>query len=756
MPGDSRKDYILATTANHFGVPVSEGAITSLIDSPALNSFLDDGNAPILAGKFDTKGQRKKIIFANKIYAPLLLEDGKWSRNLDPKLQSLISELEAGLGSAIRKQDPSFKGRDKDGDNLGSILSPVDEFQYWDDLSKRDDRAATFVDLFKPISKDFGGLDAMALHDAMELVEITQDTLDDVWKCLDYDPYPEPRMKHLMDIIEEDLWTGHYGSVKESLRSAVAICERWVGVCETLTAQFWKNFRAHPWKGDRYIPDNLKKLATRLEEILTLRIVHEQQIGLLNSQEQKELRTNEAFTPFMGLNPLQYNPYTQPLWAAAVAQYDRIMSPVEQKIAGKLRSQFKGLDGYPQQMLREFQRYKELIKRPSISKEMVSERETLLGQLSVNIREVEDDFQKRTGQRPGGKGIPKGKNLPEIVNHIVFVRQLEARAEETIKTAETLLGDLAGFNKFRKEALELLEELRSWRRESFDDWARDMNERIDDPKEPLSLETNGRLMELNHKTGKLHVNYGDRLVTLLREVRQLGSMGFAVPAKIQHVANTAQKFYRHGVVLKQVAHFYNTIDQQMIASQQAMMLDSALSFERLVKNPKSGSKSKGENVEITWDNPEELDNYINKLQKAAERLTTENRRLRKSHNVVCEKVEQLISVDLLRQQQKWKDGLMDIRHLMANIVSQGFSIENMKPWRAHWDRQLYKALEHQYQMGIEALNENLPEIKVELTYRQQQLQFRPPFEEVKAKYFREMKRFISIPNHFKGVGEDTT
>lgn len=52
----------------------------------------------------------------------------------------------------------------------------------------------------------------------------------------------------------------------------------------------------------------------------------------------------------------------------------------------------------------------------------------------------------------------------------------------------------------------------------------------------------------------------------------------------------------------------------------------------------SGTKSKGEHVEITWDNPEELDNYINKLQKAAERLTTENRRLRKSHNVVCEKV----------------------------------------------------------------------------------------------------------------------
>ena len=48
---------------------------------------------------------------------------------------------------------------------------------------------------------------------------------------------------------------------------------------------------------------------------------------------------------------------------------------------------------------------------------------------------------------------------------------------------------------------------------------------------------------------------------------------------------------------------------------------------------------------------------------------------------------------------------------------QGFKADNMKTWKMHWDRQLYKALEHQYQMGLEALNENLPEIKVELVFR---------------------------------------
>ncbi|KAK6172722.1 hypothetical protein SNE40_016326 [Patella caerulea] len=821
MPGDSRKQFVLTTAANYFTVPLNDTSLANLQNSSALNSFLDDGNVSVLSVKKDAKGgqsislsnkvesgddKENAIVFfktkpdvlnpdnihqnvivssmiesplntlyhaVQKLYSPLLLEDARWSRGLDPKLQSLLSELEAGLGSTIRRKDPSFRGKAGDEDNLGNILSPMDEFNYWSDQarsgSRQDDkeRAQNFLDLFKPICKDYGGLDSMPFQDVMELVEITQDTLDDVWKQGDHDPpYPENRMKHLMDIIggslaryvqkklsDEDLWFGPFTPVRESLRSGLTICERWVAVCQTLTMQFWRRYAAHSWKGEKAVPESIKQLGDRLEEILSLRTVHEHILRLLSSSEQKELQTTDAFTPFLGLNPLQYNPYTMPLWNAAVAQYERAMGPAEQKISAKLRGQFRGLEGYPQQLLREFQRYKALIKRPTIRKEMASERETLLGQLTVHVRQVGEDFNSRTGGR-GGKSVPKGKNLPDVVNNIIFVRQLEAKIEETSVVAEALLGDLTGFQKFQKNAQDLRDELQNWRREQFDEWSREMQSLIEDTRQPISLETNGRLMELNTVDGKLRVNYSERLVTLLREVRQLSAIGFAVPAKIQHVANVGQKFYRHGVVLKQVAHFYNTIDQQMIASQQAMMLDSAMAFEKLVKNPK-GSKSKGEGGQVTWDNPEELEHYIKKLQAAADRLTTENRRLRKSHFVVSDKVQLLMGIDLLRHQIKWKDGLMEIRQLMANLVQQGFTADNMRPWKLHWDHQLYKALEHQYQMGLEALNENLPEITVELTYRQQRLQFRPPFEEVKAKYYREMRKFISIPNHFRGVTETT-
>lgn len=67
-----------------------------------------------------------------------------------------------------------------------------------------------------------------------------------------------------------------------------------------------------------------------------------------------------------------------------------------------------------------------------------------------------------------------------------------------------------------------------------------------------SLQASSRVMELDHMDGKLKIHYSDRLVSLLREVRQLSALGFNIPAKIQQAANTAEKFYRQAIILKQV------------------------------------------------------------------------------------------------------------------------------------------------------------------------------------------------------------
>ena len=63
-------------------------------------------------------------------------------------------------------------------------------------------------------------------------------------------------------------------------------------------------------------------------------------------------------------------------------------------------------------------------------------RETLLGQLTVYIKEIREDFVSNTQSSYStgrdGSSPPKGKNMPEIVNNIVWVRQLEAKASSTI------------------------------------------------------------------------------------------------------------------------------------------------------------------------------------------------------------------------------------------------------------------------------------------------------------------------------------
>ena len=126
-----------------------------------------------------------------------------------------------------------------------------------------------------------------------------------------------------------------------------------------------------------------------------------------------------------------------------------------------------------------------------------------------------------------------------------------------------------------------------------------------------------------------------------------------------------------------------------------------------------GGDSSGQ---ITWDNPEQLTRYISTLRAATEKLKTENLKLRRHHSTIQQIVCSLMDTDLLREPQKWQQQLQNIRKIMDTLSNEGYSANNMKPWRAFWDRQLYKALEVQYSTGLKGLNENLPDIKIDLVF----------------------------------------
>ncbi|KAK2517345.1 hypothetical protein Q9233_013201 [Columba guinea] len=733
--GDKRKRFISATAANYFGLDPAAGPAAlaaGLYARPELTSFLDDGNEFLLvvqrlgtelsaSNKIEATDSKNNVLVffklrpdvitednlhsnilvssmldspintlyqaVRQVFAPVLLKDEKWSKAFDPKLQKLLSELEAGLSTVLRRSDPSYKGKKISEDDVQAILTPTDEFQLWTECAHHGskwcnkERASHFKDLFEDIAKDYYNLDSLSLFEVVDLVETTRDTLDAVWRQTEHDPYPQPRMHNLLDVIGGSLgryvqrklaalklWEDAFHSVKENLKAGILICEQWVSACEYLTGQLWQRYTPHPWKNEKYFPELLAKLGKRLDEVLAIRTLHEKLTLFLLPGEQNALHLAQVFEPFAGLNPVHYNPYTEPLWKAAVSQYERIIAPAEQKIASKLKKFISEIEDSPQQLLQTFQKYKELIKHPNISKELLFERETLLARLQDYVKDYQTDFETRCHGVPGDVSGPlSGKNLSEVVNNIVWVRQLELKVDDAIKLAEALLSDLSGFQTFHRNADSFLEQLKAYEQEQFGDWSRNIQSEVSNPKSGLCIQANSPVMELDRVFGTLNILYSDRLVTLVREVRQLSALGFAIPVKIQHVANTAQKFCKQAVILKQVAHFYNSIDQQMIQSQKPMMLQSALAFEQIIKHSKSGPGGKGQ---ITWDNPRELEAYIKKLQAAAERLSTENRKLRKWHTNFIEKVISLMNIDLLRQQQRWKDGLQELRTGFASLESQ--------------------------------------------------------------------------------------
>ena len=74
-----------------------------------------------------------------------------------------------------------------------------------------------------------------------------------------------------------------------------------------------------------------------------------------------------------------------------------------------------------------------------------------------------------------------------------------------------------------------------------------------------------------------------------------------------------------------------------------------------------------------------------------------------------------MDVDLLKHQSKWKESLREIRSLVAEVEEHGF--KETRGWHAHWDRQLYKVLDYQYQLGLQSISDHLPEIPVQIEYR---------------------------------------
>lgn len=253
MEDDKRKKYIFKIASNFFKRDVND--FQKFASDRELDRFLDDLNTLILVIninrdiKFVTEPksigtlQGKSLVFykpkeepikpdnmensilissivdspidtlfflIHNLYSPVIqYQQSQTSKGLDAydaKLTNNLVELESNLKIAIRKLESGDS-------NKRSALSPLDEFQYWADMSERaksqelKERAAFFYSEFKTLIDYYKKIDSCPLNEIVEIIESTQDCYDFIWQQTDFQSYSQDRMINLLEI------TGFYFSI---------------------------------------------------------------------------------------------------------------------------------------------------------------------------------------------------------------------------------------------------------------------------------------------------------------------------------------------------------------------------------------------------------------------------------------------------------------------------------------------------------------------------------------------------------------
>ena len=111
------------------------------------------------------------------------------------------------------------------------------------------------------------------------------------------------------------------------------------------------------------------------------------------------MKVEGFFDPFRGINSLATNEHLTATWKQARKAYERSLEPAEKEICQKLRKAvFAEQSSTPTQLMREFQRWKGLMSKESIQRELQQERENLVAQMIGEVKKMVADFNMRTGQ----------------------------------------------------------------------------------------------------------------------------------------------------------------------------------------------------------------------------------------------------------------------------------------------------------------------------------------------------------------------
>ncbi|KAI1294826.1 Cytoplasmic dynein 2 heavy chain 1 [Halotydeus destructor] len=346
----------------------------------------------------------------------------------------------------------------------------------------------------------------------------------------------------------------------------------------------------------------------------------------------------------------------------------------------------------------------------------------------------------------------------DVVDKIAAIRAREGKIRAVIKVCDNLCGDLDGYSNCKKSLEQLARDLAEECNRLYKEWCNQCAS--------VSLDKHLQCIEIESHSQLPVVTFDPKLVKLAKDCRQLRTIAFTIPQVIAEKEVDAVRYGNIARELKEIVNFYCTVGDQILTSQKPMLIDAATAFTALLE-----SKER-----ISWDKePVKLRAWLDQLREFAKAFSTENRHLRHRHQDILEILVPLFD----STPSRWRLSMGEAATIIREIDGK---YNNTIPWKRHWDHQLYKLLEYHFNdallrsegwlgFGSSGLTIGPPQTsygnrpttaasissssgsepyRIDLSFVSGKASLKPPLEEIKAKIYTRIKKFLMMPQSFKG------
>ena len=422
---------------------------------------------------------------------------------------------------------------------------------------------------------------------------------------------------------------------------------------------------------------------------------------------------------------------------------DSSLDKVSKEIITKLNESVFDSVNHIIMTLRDLNNWKDVLNRLAFRSSTMEKRNKLLIDLMKYINELNQIYENKQKNSSNiladeeNEDRLREKNIVGVsprISMIISLHSLKQKCQNCISLSVNVLNDLKDYSNLNQSAQNLIKKIDNFIDEIIGEWNSNYMG-INDEIPRLGTD----LVEIDKKTGFLKVNFSEKLFQLIQDIRLLTEYGYQnkIEQELIKANEEGKKILKNAISMKQTANFYNGLSTQVIPSQKPMLVKCAKEFETNLVYATKKFKSKEGKID--------LENYVNMIQTAGNNLNEEIKNLKKAHNGILDLLFQLFNYDLISTKYKWREILQKARDIYSE-VSKNYDKNLITEWKNHWNFQLYKILKIQYSVSLNKFYSFVTEVPCEFIIKHRVLELNPPIEEVKKSIYKEINRFLSIPN----------